>query len=219
MSATGVGAVVSRLTEPTFRLYGSQTSGNAYKPALMLALCRQRFEFVHVDLQAGAARTDAYRAINRFQEVPALVHGGRRIVQSGVILTYLAEQLGAYGHGDDNERWAIQEWLAWDNQRMTGGPALLRYLKRWVPETDPAVLRFIEAQAVRALDQLSAGVQQSGWLVGDRPTIADIAACAYAFWLDEAGLDAGRWPAITDWLSRIELLPGFARPASLMPVS
>jgi glutathione S-transferase len=60
---------------------------------------------------------------------------------------------------------------------------------------------------------------ESEWLAGDRPTIADIAACAYAFWLDEAGLDPARWPAIGAWLRRIEKLPGFARPETLMPAS
>lgn len=201
-----------------FRLYGSPTSGNAYKPALMLALCGQAFEFRHVDLQAGAARRDEFRAINRFQEVPVLEHGGRRIVQSGVILTYLAEQLDRFGHRNEDERWTIQEWLAWDNQRMTGGPALLRYLRRWMPETDPAVLDFIRGRAERALGQLAAGLAGTGWLVGGRPTIADIAASAYAFWLDEAGLDASRWPAIPAWLERIATLPGFRTASALMPV-
>jgi glutathione S-transferase len=200
-----------------FRLYGSPTSGNAYKPALMLALCGQAFEFRPVDLQAGAARTEAFRAINRFQEVPVLEHGGRRIVQSGVILTYLAEQLGQFGHQNEDERWTIQEWLAWDNQRMTGGPALLRFLRRWMPETDTAVLDFVRGRAERALGQLAEGLRETGWLVGGRPTIADIANSAYAFWLDEAGLDAARWPSIQVWLRRITALPGFRTPAALMP--
>lgn len=185
----------------------------------MLALCGEPFEFRPVALQDGEARTDSFRAINRFQEVPVLEHGGRRIVQSGVILTYLAETLGRYGHRDEDERWRIQEWLGWDNQRMTGGPAQLRYLRRWHPETDPAVLAFIRGRAERALDQLASGLDETGWLVGDRPTIADLAACAYAFWLDETGLDAGRWPSIGAWLQRIEALPDFARPETLMPAA
>jgi len=146
-----------------------------------------------------------------------LEHDGRRIVQSGVILTYLAETLGEFGHRNEDERWAIQEWLAWDNQRMTGGAALTRFLRKWVPDVHPAVLEFTTARAERALGQLDEALARNGgWLVGNRPTIADIATCAYAFWLDEAGLDAARWPQIPQWLARIEKLPGFARPADLM---
>ncbi len=211
MAAVGADAAPA-----AFRLYGSPISGNAYKPALMLALSGQRFAFVPVDVQSGATRTDAYLAINRFQEIPVLEHGGRRIVQSGVILTYLAEQLGRFGHRNEDERWTIQEWLAWDNQRMTGGPALLRFQKRFVADTDPAVLAFLRGRAERALGQLSAALAKTGWLVGDRPSIADIATCAYAFWLDEAGLDAERWPAIPAWLDRIRALPGFAPAGTLM---
>jgi glutathione S-transferase len=55
-------------------------------------------------------------------------------------------------------------------------------------------------------------------LVGDRPTIEDIATCAYAFCLDEAGLDATLWPAIPAWLDRIRDLPGFAPAGTLMMV-
>lgn len=211
MAAAGADAAPA-----AFRLYGSPISGNAFKPALMLALCGQTFSFVPVDVTAGATRTDDYKAVNRFQEIPVLEHDGRRLVQSGVILTYLAERLGRFGHRDEDERWTIQEWLAWDNQRMTGGPALLRYQRRFVVDTDPAVLAFLKGRAERALGQLAAGLAKTGWLVGDRPTIADIATCAYAFWLDEAGLDAARWPAIPAWLDRIRALPGFAPAGTLM---
>ena len=203
---------------PALRLYGSPISDNTYKPALMLALCGQRFEFVPIDVEGGATRTDAYRAINRFQEIPVLEQGAQRIVQSGVILTYLAEQLGRFGHLNEVERWRIQEWLAWDNHRMTTGPALLHHQIRFVAGTDPAVLVFLRGRAERALGLLSAGLAKTGWLVGNRPTIADIATCASAFSLDEAGLDATRWPAIPAWLDRIRALPGFAPSGTLMKV-
>ena len=218
MRTVPLAAAGAEAAPPAFRLYGSPISGNSYKPALMLALCGQRYEFVPIDVEGGATRTDAYRAINRFQEIPVLEQGAQRIVQSGVILTYLAEQFDRFGHLNEAERWAIQEWLAWDTHRMTTGPALLHHQIRFVAGTDPAVLVFLRGRAERALGQLSAGLAKTGWLVGDRPTIADIATCAYAFCLDEAGLDATLWPAIPAWLDRIRDLPGFAPAGTLMMV-
>ena len=148
----------------------------------------------------------------------ALSISGMGMALGGLSTPLVVAALTRFGHRDDDERWTIQEWLAWDNQRMTGGPALLRYQRRFVTDTDPAVLTFLQGRAERALGQLAAGLAATGWLVGGRPTIADIAACAYAFWLDEAGLDAARWPSIPAWLDRIRALPGFAPAGTLMKV-
>ena len=48
-----------------YRLYGHVRSGNAYKPALMLALTRTPFEFVEVDLPSGQQTGADYRADKR----------------------------------------------------------------------------------------------------------------------------------------------------------
>ena len=50
------------------------------------------------------------------------------------------------------------------------------------------------------------------WVAADRATIADLSLCGYLFWPDEFGVDWNDYPAIATWLSRIEALPGYARP-------
>ncbi len=47
------------------------------------------------------------------------------------------------------------------------------------------------------------------WLVGDDPTIADLAVFAYTSRAGDAGLDLAGWPAVAAWLDRVRALPGF----------
>ena len=46
------------------------------------------------------------------------------------------------------------------------------------------------------------------FLVGDGPTLADIALYAYTHVAHEGGFDLGRYPAIRAWLDRVAAMPG-----------
>ena len=57
------------------------------------------------------------------------------------------------------------------------------------------------------------------FMLGTRPTIADISLCAYLYYpADEFGFDiAGTHKNIGTWLNRIKALPGWGHPYDLMP--
>ena len=112
-----------------YRLWCMGESGNAYKAALMLELCRLPWEPVWVDFFHGEARTPDYRAqFNEMGEVPVLEHDGKRLSQSGVILDYLADVTGKFGATNDDERREIWRWILFDNHKFTANLATLRYL-------------------------------------------------------------------------------------------
>ena len=83
---------------PEYQLYCFAQSGNAYRAALMLNLIGADWKPVYVDFfKGGETRTPKYRAeVNEMGEVPVLVHGDKKLTQSGVILTYLAERTGKF---------------------------------------------------------------------------------------------------------------------------
>lgn len=204
--------------ETDFVLYGHPASGNAWKAALIFALTDTPFDFEYVDLFNGGTRTPEYTAINRFQEIPVLRHGDKTIVQSSVILTYMSGLTGKFGPRDAEERWRIAEWLAWENQRVLAGPALVRYLRKFQkPPADPAVLDFLVPRAERAIGQFAEAVVDRPFLLGDRPTIADIACAGYLFLLEDGGFDAKRWPSIIDWRARMSALKGWKSAEELLP--
>ncbi|HMB75575.1 MAG TPA: glutathione S-transferase family protein [Kiloniellaceae bacterium] len=202
-----------------FVLYGHQESGNVYKVALMLALCGQSFQFRQVDIFAGETKTPRFLELNHFGEVPLLCHGKRQLAQSAAILQYLAETLDRFGPVNEDHRWAIAEWLFWDNHRLLPGLALTRFLQRFTPDADPAVLAFSRKRAEAALGRLEEVLASRPYLTGSLPTIADICCAGYIWFIDQAGLDPARWPAVATWSARLEALPGWQHPYDLLPTS
>jgi len=61
----------------------------------------------------------------------------------------------------------------------------------------------------KALAIMESRLTSRDFLVGNSPTIADIALYGYTHVADEGGYDLDRYPAIRAWLDRIAALPGY----------
>jgi glutathione S-transferase len=200
-----------------YTLYCFAQSGNAYKPALALALAGADWAPRFVDFFNGETRTPEYRAVNVMGEVPILEHDGQRLSQSGVILDYLADSLGKFGPADDAERREILRWLLWDNHKLTSYTATYRFLRTFTRNADPAVLEVFRKRAETAWGVLDAHLAGRRYVVDDRLTIADLSLCGYLFFADEIGVDWLAYPGIQRWLERIQSEPRWAHPYKLMP--
>ena len=119
-----------------YTLYCFAQSGNAYKAALMLNLCKADWAPVFVDYFGGETRTGEFRQVNAMGEVPVLEHEGLTLTQSGVILDYLAERFGRFGPEGPDERREILRWLLFDNHKLTSYTATHRFLHAFVPDTE-----------------------------------------------------------------------------------
>jgi glutathione S-transferase len=196
-------------------LYGSFTSSSTYKPMLFLALARLPFSFRTVNLKTGAQRSPDYLAINRYAQVPALRHRGLTIVQSNVILDYLARVTGCFEPDAEQDRWRAREWLSWEADAVTN-VARLRHFSRF-RAVDPAVFAHVQPQAEAALAFVDRALDARPWLVGERCSIADIGCWGRMVFMAEAGLDIARWPRLQAWSRRLAEMPGFALPYDLIP--
>jgi glutathione S-transferase len=196
-------------------LFGSFTSSSTYKPMLFLALARLRFSFRTVNLKYGAQKEADYLAVNRYGQVPALHHRGLTIVQSNVILDYLARTTGHFAGHTEQEQWTAREWLSWEADNITN-VAKVRHYSRF-RQVDPAVMDYFRPLAEAAIGFVDAALAGRAWLVGDGPTIADIACWGRMVFMAEGGLDIARWPNVVAWSRRLAAMPGFALPYDLIP--
>ena len=138
-------------TVAEFQLHCFAESGNSYKPALYLALAGLDWEPIFVDyIVGGETRTDRYREdVNAMGESPVLTHRGRRISQSGAILTYLSDVTGHFAPAAE-DRYEAMRWILFDNHKFTSYTATLRFMLNFAKTGETPVTEFLRARAKSA---------------------------------------------------------------------
>ena len=191
------------------KLYDLTLSGNCYKARLFLSLIGQPVELVPVDLLKGEHKQPSFLTLNPRGQVPVLLDGDVRVVDSQAILVYLARRYA-------DERWFPQDaqrqadivgWLSFAANEMHHGPATARVGRVFGRPIDAALA---ESRALAAMQLLEQQLSEHAWLAGtDTPTLADVAVYPYAGLAGEGGVDLASFPAVRAWCSRIRELPGY----------
>lgn len=205
----------TKAKEKAVHLYGLWLSQPSQRVALMLNMAKVPYAYHHVDLMQGAHKQPDYLKLNRFGQVPAVVYRGEAICQSNRILEFLAGKLGKFDGRSPGEKRAVREWLSWADDRLSNvnrARAQIRFQKG-----SPEVVAFCQANARAALDTLEGHMKGRKFIVGAKPTVADISAYAQVALLDEAQLNVADWPSVAEWCARMSKLPGAGHPYDSMP--
>ena len=197
-------------------LYGSFLSAPTYKVGLMLSLCGLAFDYRHVDLSKGQHKTPDFLQLNRYGQVPVLGHGGLHLCQADAILEYLAEQTGKFGGSNTEERQRIREWFIWETDRLSPGVGRTRFFERFA-KPDAAVMDYMRKNGEAGLGVLDSLLEGKRFLVGERPTIADIGVAGAVIHMEEGKFDPTAWPNVKAWRDRVASLPGLQPPYDLLP--
>ncbi|KQY15671.1 glutathione S-transferase [Rhizobium sp. Root73] len=190
------------------KLYHLPLSGHAHRAVLFLSLIAQKAELIEVDLANGEHRTAEYLKLNPFGQVPVLDDGGFVVNDSNAILVYLATKLGRKDWlPDDLQTLArIQKWLSVAAGEIAYGPCAARLIT--VFGADFRAEEVI-ARAHRILSLIELELEQHLFIVGDKPTIADVALYSYIAGAPEGNVDLMPYANVRQWLAQIEALPGF----------
>lgn len=204
-----------------YQLHGFSQSGPTFKVAFLLRALKQEWEPRFVDFLNRATRTEEWReGTNEMGEVPVLDDDGRRLTQSGVILTYLADKHRAFGGESAADRLEVLRWLLFDNHKFTSYFATYRFMKAFGPTApDPAVMNWLRGRMDTAFGIVDKHLAERTFMVGNTPTIADISLCGYLFYpVEESGYDvSNQFPYIAAWLERVRNIPGWANPYDVLP--
>ena len=200
----------SRMTEANaLRLLRFPLSGHSHRAELMLSLLGIRAELVNVDLPQGEHKQPPFLTKNSFGQVPVLEDGALTLSDSNAILVYLAERYDPaerYWPRDPTRRAQVQRWLSVAAGQLAAGPAAARLVRVFNAPLDHAL-------AVRKANDLFTLLEQElgarPFLVGETPTLADVALYTYTAHAPEGDVSLEPYPAIRRWLSRVEALPGF----------
>jgi glutathione S-transferase len=205
----------------TYRLHCFCQSGNSYKVALYLNCAGLDWEPVFTDFMKGATRDPKWReGVNDMGEAPVLEHAGKRLTQSGAILSYLADQSGKFKPATEDGRLEALRWMLFDNHKFTSYFATYRFLRSLAPRApDANVLAAFKARFEGALGIVEKHLSTSTFIVGDMATIADFSLAGYMFYPpEEHGYEWAKTnPNLHAWTQRIRALPGWKDPYELMP--
>lgn len=190
------------------KLYRFSLSGHSHRVELFLSLLGLPVELINVDLAAGAQKTPEFLEMNPFGQVPVIQDGEVTLADANAILVYLA---GKYDDGrwlprDPLQAAEVQRWLSVAAGLLAFGPAAARFNKLF-----KAVFNAEEVtgRTHRLFEVMEKVLQKSPFLVGAKPTLADIANYSYIAHAPEGGVSLALYPHLRTWLASIEALPGF----------
>ncbi|WP_043274703.1 glutathione S-transferase [Pseudomonas sp. PH1b] len=190
------------------KFYNFPRSGHAHRVELMLSLLDLPTETIFVDLAKGEHKQADFLALNSFGQVPVIDDQGVVLADSNAILVYLAQR---YGRG----RWLptdpvgaaqVQRWLSVAAGQIAFGPAAARLVTVFGA---PFNAEEVIARSHALLKVMEQELASRPFLVGQEPTIADVAGYSYIAHAPEGNVSLADYPHVRAWLARIEALPGF----------
>ena len=189
-------------------LYNIALSGNCHKVRLMLSFLGIDYKLHDLDLGASEQTSDDYLALNPFGQAPVLNDNGTLIRDSQAILIYLAKKYGAENWWTSNhdELAQIMAWLSTATNEVQNGPARLRVHYKFGRQIDFKHATDTSNKVLKIIDSHLSGRH---WLVGDTPTIADIALYPYLALAHEGHIDMTPYRHIQTWRTRFEGLSDY----------
>lgn len=191
------------------KLYTFPLSGHSHRVELFLSLLNIDAELINVDLPNGEHKSAEFLAKNPAGQIPVLEDGDITIADSNAILLYLAKKYdttGSWYPDDLRKQVDIQHYFSLAAGKLAFGPCNARIINVFGGELDK---NFAVTTAHNLLALLEQKLLDNAWLVGNQPTLADIAHYTYIAHAPEGDVSLNDYLNVQNWLTKIEQLPGF----------
>ena len=185
-------------------VYGDSRSGNCLKVRWLLDRLGRDYDWLETDIMTGVTRMPDFLALNPAGQVPLVVLEDRRtLAQSNAILIHFGEGTDLIPT-DAYQRARMFEWLFWEQYSHEPYVAVARFRMAYEGLPREALEPRLVERGNAALDRMEQALASSDFLVGDRPSLADIALVAYTRVAHEGGFDLSDRPNLRAWISRVE---------------
>ncbi|KAI1787129.1 glutathione S-transferase C-terminal-like protein [Ganoderma leucocontextum] len=166
-----------------FTLYTHLGGPNGWKVAIVLEELGLTYESVFLDFGKGEQKEARHTDLNPNGRIPTLVdhhNGDFTLWESDAILLYLANKYDAEKRltvTDEKDKYSIVQWLFF--QASGQGPYFGQafWFMNYHPEKIASAIERYQKETLRVLsvlDGVLAKPESNGWLVGGKPTIADL---------------------------------------------
>jgi len=191
----------------TIKIYGLTLSGHSHRVELFANLAGIPYELTELDLANGEHKKQPFLSLNPAGQIPVIVDGDVVISDSNAILVYLARKYApSYIPKDPVQEAEVQKFLTLAAGELAFGPAAARLITVFNADLNAD---FCQATADKLLPKLEAHMDGREFLVGDSPTIADVAIYSYTAHAPEGNVSLEPYPNVRRLLANIEALPKF----------
>ena len=189
------------------KIYSFPLSGHSHRVILFASLAGLAHEVIDLDLANGEHKKEPYLSINPAGQVPAIVDGMNSISDSNAILVYLARKYAPMFLPEDPTSEAeVQKYLSLAAGEIAFGPAAARLINVFNADLDRD---FAHSIAAKVLAKLESALEGKDFLVGNKPSIADVAIYSYVAHAPEGDVSLEPYPNVRRHLQNIESLDGF----------
>ncbi|RYP42357.1 hypothetical protein DL767_000279 [Monosporascus sp. MG133] len=199
-------------------LYTTQTP-NGIKVSILLEELGLKYDVTAIDISKNTQKEPWFLEINPNGRIPAMTDtftDGRpiRLFESGSIMQYLVDRYDkdhkvSYPHGS-REYYEVNNWLMWQMGGLGPMQGQLNHFNRYAPERIQYGIDRYRNETRRLYRTMETQLKgsTSGYLVGDRCTIADIACWGWVAAARWAGVDMAEFPVLNEWVKRMLARPG-----------
>ncbi|AEO56742.1 hypothetical protein MYCTH_2301985 [Thermothelomyces thermophilus ATCC 42464] len=200
-------------TKTDIHLYTAQTP-NGIKISMLLEELGLPYKVTAIDFSKNEQKEPWFLEINPNGRIPALTDvlpdgSPIRLFESGSIMQYLVERYDpehkvSYPRGT-REYYEVNSWLFWQVAGLGPMQGQANHFSRYAPEKIQYGIDRYRNETRRLYGVLDKQLSQStsGYIVGDRCTIADIACwgwVAAGYW---AGIPVHEFPHLNAWVDKI----------------
>lgn len=177
------------------------------------------FEQVMVNLVAGDQKKSEFLKLNPNGRMPVLEDGDFVLWEAHAIMQYLAGKASSDLYPATlRERADINRWMFWDAFDWDPACAILlfeNFVKGFVGAGAPDTARVKEGEdrMTKAAKVLDAHLGKTGWLVGEKLSLADFALAGPMAYREICKFPLNPYKNIAAWFARIEMLDGWRKSA------
>ena len=189
----------------TLTIYGDKISGNCLKVKWVAERLGLPYRWIDIDVVSGGAKSPEFLSVNSAGQVPAVVLAdGRTLSQSNAIILHLAEGADLIP-ADSYDRAMMFQWLFWEQYSHEPAIAVRRFHKHYLGKPDDEIDPALMSKGNAALALMNARLEANdGWFAGNSLSLADVALVAYTRVADEGGFELTGYPAVREWVKRVE---------------
>ncbi|KAJ0117147.1 hypothetical protein N8I77_009008 [Diaporthe amygdali] len=207
-------------SEADIHLYTTGTP-NGIKVSILLEELGLSYKTTAIDLSKNTQKEDWFLEINPNGRIPAITDklGDKtiRLFESGSILLYLVDRYDkdhklSYPHGTE-EYYETNNWLFFQNAGLGPMQGQANHFTRYAPEKIPYGISRYQNETRRLYRVLDTELakSKSGFIVGDRLTIADISSWGWVAGAKWSGVDIDEFPHLKAWVYKLLERPGFEK--------